>query len=107
MAELLQSGATMLSQTCPDCRIPLFKLTSGETLCPGCNRRAVFAKATEVEKVRAETESSEELEAVVIAKADKIKSLMAKTDNPDTLEKLAKTLMVLFDLLDRVRKTKQ
>lgn len=36
MAELLKSGATMLAETCPvkDCNLPLFKLKSGEIVCP-------------------------------------------------------------------------
>jgi len=36
MAELLKSGATMLAETCPikGCNLPLFKLRSGEVICP-------------------------------------------------------------------------
>jgi len=36
MAELLRSGAVMLPQKCPakDCSLPLFKLKSGEIICP-------------------------------------------------------------------------
>ncbi len=36
MAELLKLGAVMLPQKCPvkDCSLPLFKLRSGEIICP-------------------------------------------------------------------------
>jgi len=36
MAELLKSGAVMLSETCPvkGCNLPLFKLKTGEIVCP-------------------------------------------------------------------------
>jgi len=34
MAELLRAGATMLAETCPKCNSPLFRLKSGEVLCP-------------------------------------------------------------------------
>ncbi|MEN3059018.1 MAG: Sjogren's syndrome/scleroderma autoantigen 1 family protein, partial [Candidatus Methanosuratincola petrocarbonis] len=44
MADLLREGATMLSQACPECKTPLFRLSSGEVICPGCNKRVVFAK---------------------------------------------------------------
>ncbi|MDD1776054.1 MAG: hypothetical protein LUP94_01715 [Candidatus Methanomethylicus sp.] len=106
MSDLLRSGATMLSQTCPDCKVPLFKLPSGEIICPSCNRRAVFTSSNEVEKVKVEAETTNELDDVILEKTRRLKSLMAKTDNPEQLEKLAKTLIILYDLLDRVRRTK-
>ncbi len=36
MSELLRSGATMLAEKCPvqGCTMPLFRLRSGEVLCP-------------------------------------------------------------------------
>ncbi|MGD2142812.1 MAG: Sjogren's syndrome/scleroderma autoantigen 1 family protein, partial [Candidatus Bathyarchaeota archaeon] len=39
MAELLRSGATMLSRSCPECDSPLFKLKSGDIVCAKCQRR--------------------------------------------------------------------
>lgn len=33
-AELLKQGATMLSEQCPKCGSPLFKLKNGDTVCP-------------------------------------------------------------------------
>lgn len=34
MAELMRSGATMLDKSCPLCGAPLFRLRSGEIICP-------------------------------------------------------------------------
>ena len=106
MSDLLRGGATMLSQTCPDCNIPLFKMPSGEVICPGCNRRVVFTTSSDMGRVKTETETTSELDDVILEKTRKIKNLMARTDDPEQLEKLARTLMALYDLLDRVRQTK-
>jgi len=37
MAELLSSGATMLSEACPKCGSPLFKLRDGKVVCVSCD----------------------------------------------------------------------
>lgn len=34
MAQLMAQGATMLEQTCPICGLPLFRLRSGDVVCP-------------------------------------------------------------------------
>src|SRR5437660_12011462 len=44
MADLLKSGATMLSDVCPVCGTPLFKVT-GEVFCAKCNKPVVYQRA--------------------------------------------------------------
>lgn len=97
----------MLSQSCPDCKTPLFKLTDGSIICPSCGRKAVFAKPNEVEKVRAAAEASSELESILLAKISQIKLKIAESDDPEELDKLSKTMTSLYDLLERVRKDKK
>src|SRR5947199_10759793 len=45
MADLLKSGATMLSDGCPNCGSSLFKV-KGEIFCAECNKPVVYARAT-------------------------------------------------------------
>ena len=96
----------MLAQSCPDCKVPLFKLTSGEIICPGCNRRVIFVKSTEVEKAATESAATTQLEEELQKKIAQSETRMANTDDPDDLEKLAKALSSLLDLLEKVRRTK-
>jgi UPF0148 protein len=105
-ADLLRSGATMLAQSCPDCKVPLFRLTSGEIICPSCDRRVIFVKSTEAERAATESAATMQLEEELLKKIANIKERMANTDNPEDLEKMAKTLSSLFDLLEKVRRTK-
>lgn len=107
MAELLRGGSVMLSHSCPDCKTPLFKLTDGSIICPGCGRKAIFAKPNEVEKVRAAAEESSELDSILVAKISRIKLKIAESDDPEELDKLSRTMTSLYELLERVRKEKK
>lgn len=106
MSDLLRSGATMLSQYCPDCKTPLFRLPSGETICPSCNRRVVFAKGTEVEKTATEAESVSQLEETLLLKVASMKAMMVKAESPEEIEKITKALTALYDLLEKVKKSR-
>jgi UPF0148 protein len=106
MADLLRAGATMLSETCPDCKVPIFKLTTGETLCPACGRKVIFVKSSEAEKVVADNAAATALETVMLKKIAGIKEKMEKAEEPREIEKLSKTLASLFDTLEKVRRTK-
>ncbi len=54
MAELLKMGAVMLAETCPveGCHLPLFKLPSGEIVCPVHGRVHVVRTDEEAAEVR-------------------------------------------------------
>lgn len=106
MADLLRGGATMMAETCPDCKVPIFRLTDGEMICPGCERRVVFAKSTEAKKVAAQSSATSELEDMMQRKVQMIKEKMEKTDDPKELEGLSMSLSSLLDALERVRKRK-
>ncbi|BDC19008.1 Sjogren's syndrome/scleroderma autoantigen 1 family protein [Acidianus sp. HS-5] len=48
-AELLRQGATMLSDACPICGSPLFKLKNGDVICP-VHGKVYIVKSDEEEK---------------------------------------------------------
>lgn len=58
MADLIKSGAVMLAEKCPaaGCPYPLFKLKSGETVCPVHGR--VYIVKTDEEAVSVKREVS-------------------------------------------------
>lgn len=57
MAELLKSGATMLADICPveGCNLPLFKLKSGEIVCPVHGRVYVVKTDEEAKEIYSKT----------------------------------------------------
>lgn len=58
MADLMKSGAVMLAEKCPveGCHYPLFRLKSGETLCPVHGR--VYVVKTDEEAISVKREVS-------------------------------------------------
>jgi len=56
MAELLKGGATMLAETCPvqGCNLPLFRLRTGEILCPIHGKVYIVKTEEEEKRVREE-----------------------------------------------------
>jgi len=67
MADLLRAGATMLPERCPICGLPLFRLRSGEVVCPVHGRVYIVRDESEVSKVTVQG-VLEELERVVAAR---------------------------------------
>ncbi|BEP18098.1 Sjogren's syndrome/scleroderma autoantigen 1 family protein [Pyrofollis japonicus] len=82
MADLLRAGATMLSERCPICGLPLFRLKSGEVICPIHGR--VYIVRTESEVTRVTVQGVlENLEKIA---AEEIARLMEKrSEDLDTL----------------------
>lgn len=54
-AELLRSGAKMLSSQCPACNSPLFQLKTGDIVCPLHGRVIIVDKEEEIVQVSVET----------------------------------------------------
>ena len=103
MAELLRSGATMLKESCPICGLPLFKLKSGEVVCP--IHGPIKVVSSEAEAISAVTESVlNSLEKIISRKINDIIMEVAQ-GNEDLLD-YAKYLRELIDLLERIRRVK-
>lgn len=110
MADLLRAGATMLSEICPDDKVPIFRLSSGEMICPVCNRKVILVKSTEAgkaaEKAEAESAAASEMEDVLMVKINDLKQKMAKSEDPEEIEQLSKTLSSLYETLGKVHRSK-
>ena len=47
MALLLREGNTLLSDACPQCNSPLFKMKSGDIYCASCDKKVIIVKGDE------------------------------------------------------------
>src|SRR5215472_9911220 len=88
MADLLKSGATMLSDICPECGTPLFKL-KGETFCAKCNRPVVYAKATATAAVTGLALSPgmllDSVEQTIVVKINEANEILKNEKQPEKL----------------------
>ncbi len=94
--ELLRQGATMLGLQCPRCGSPLFRLRSGEVVCP-IHGRVVIARS-ESDVVSASVEASlERLQRVRLRHPDQLTEELAREGplNPDLVEQTSRVLELL------------
>ena len=105
MADLLKSGATMLSDACPQCHSPLFKVKN-ELLCVKCNRPVVVVKATEDESNVVAAQALGKLEQTALMKINEINSSLKVENDPAKIEKLRLSLSDWLTVVERVRKLK-
>ena len=100
MADLLKSGATMLSDICPECGSPLFKI-KGEVFCAKCNKPVVYAKATGPQATVSPGHLLESLEQTIMAKLIEANEFL-KTEKE--AEKLAVYSNLVFGWLSTLEK---
>jgi UPF0148 protein len=106
MAELLRSGAVMLSRSCPECGTPLFKLKSGDIVCASCQRRVVIVpegeEATAEAGVRLES-----VEKVLVDKLVKLGEAMSQESDPEALKSLSELMDSFLGNLERLRASRK
>jgi UPF0148 protein len=101
MAELLRKGARMMSEACPECGTPLFKLKNGEIICPSCNRPVKVVKGDTTEETVTQQGS---LEATLRKKISEVQAALDREQDAAAIREITSTLMALLDALDKVRK---
>ncbi len=102
MAELLKSGATMLSETCPECGTPLFR-KGRETFCAKCNKPVVIIQSSADEtRLKAETilESSEQ---ILMTKIQEINLALKSEKDPDKLVAYGNALSSWLSAIEKLR----
>ena len=106
MAELLRSGARMLSRSCPECGSPLFQLKSGEIWCAKCQRRVVIV--AEGEEVATEAGAQlESLERTIVGKLSSMETLLTQENDLEKLKNVADVLDKLLATLERLRRIRK
>ena len=106
MAELLRSGARMLSTSCPECASPLFQLKSGEIWCANCQRRVIIVQEGEESKVETGLRL-ESVEKTLVGKIASMSAVLEKEDDPEKLKEAAEALDALMASLERLRRIRK
>jgi UPF0148 protein len=102
MAELLKLGASMLNESCPECKVPLFKL-KGDVFCPLCNRKFILVKSEEEFNRAAVDLSLRSLEKIAISKLEELVDLVSMIGNPDKQFELVSLISMWLDVLGKLR----
>ncbi|MDK2384826.1 MAG: Sjogren's syndrome/scleroderma autoantigen 1 family protein [Candidatus Korarchaeota archaeon] len=98
MADLLRAGAAMLQERCPICGSPLFKLRSGEVVCPVHGR--VYLVRSDEEAARITLKGVlEELEKAIVAR---LARLRRRVEDGGVDE--AREIIAWLDALERIER---
>ena len=106
LGKFLLSGATLLSQSCPDCTVPLVKKDE-LVFCGICGRKVEFISLDD--EINRKTDSYlqkthlHELESILIGKLSNIGELLLGTNDPDGLLKLIELSERIINLLRLLR----
>ncbi len=102
MAELLKSGATMLSITCPKDKVPLFKLKTGEVICPVCGTRFYIVQSEAEHATVTASIALESLERNVIAKINQINEILTSINASSVSREMLETLKLWLEILEKI-----
>jgi len=105
MAELLKAGAAMLSDVCPECGTPLFKMGE-EIFCPKCNRPVVRVKSSEDERKMVAEHVLANTEQTILTKIRETDESIKRETDPEKLIQLGNALSGWLTALERIRRLK-
>ena len=105
MADLLKSGATMLSDVCPECGSPLFKV-KGEIFCAKCNKPVVYARATAPETTISSPILLDNVEQTIIAKITETNQLLKIEKDPERLSIYSNLVFGWLSMLEKIHSLK-
>jgi UPF0148 protein len=101
-AELLRQGATMLQESCPICGSPLYKLKSGDIVCPIHGKVAIVSNESE-----AIEESSAPLfvriEEKILKQLDVLSEDIGKTSSYEDDVKLSMAIGGWLEVIEKLR----
>ena len=103
MAELLKSGATMLSETCPECGTPLFR-KGKETFCPKCNKPVVIIRSAEEETRLKADRVLEDSEQTLLSKIRELNSAIKNETDPEKLVVYGNALANWLGAMEKLRR---
>jgi len=104
MAELLKSGATMLERVCPSCEVPLFRLKSGDIICPKCGQRFIIVSSDEEEFRVYGDLVIREVERAAIAKLSELSAALAGVNNTRELKDIVEAMRGLLGVVESSRR---
>ncbi len=106
MADLLKSGATMLSDVCPECGSPLFKV-KGNIFCAKCNKPVVYARATGPQATVSSSMLFDSVEQTVVAKIAETNELLKQEKDPERLSAYSNLVFGWLSMLEKLHNLRE
>ncbi len=109
MADLLKSGATMLSDICPVCGTPLFKV-KGQVFCAKCNKPVVYQKAMSPQTAATAVSPGyllDSVEMTITGKISEANEILKNEKDPEKLSLYSNLVFGWLSMLEKLRSLKE
>ncbi len=106
MADLLKSGATMLSDVCPVCGSPLFRV-KGDIFCAKCNKPVVYAAAAGPVTTIPSRVLLNDVEQTIIGKITETNALLKVENDPERLSAYSNLVFGWLSMLEKIHSLKE
>ncbi len=103
IADLLKSGAAMLSEACPECHTPLFR-KDDQIFCPKCNKPVVIIRSPEEEEKFTASITLTNLERTILQRLDEANTaLKVGGEHKETL-RIGSAISLWLTILEKLRR---
>ena len=106
MADLLKSGATMLSDVCPECGSPLFRV-KGDIFCAKCNKPVVYAAAAGTVTTVPSGMLLNDVEQTIIGKITETNALLKLEKDPERLSAYSNLVFGWLSMLEKIHSLRE
>ena len=107
MAAMLKSGAAMLDQLCPNCKVPLFRLKTGEVVCASCGQRFVIVSSDEEELEVKGNLVMQELEKVAVEQLARLATAMRTAKEYEEVSEAVDVALGLLRVIEYTRRIRR
>ncbi|MEM2122440.1 MAG: Sjogren's syndrome/scleroderma autoantigen 1 family protein [Candidatus Bathyarchaeia archaeon] len=105
IADLLKSGATMLSDTCPVCHTPLF-MKDDKIFCPKCNKPVIIISSPEEEQRLTTSIALSNLEQTILQRLEEANAALKIEKDLGEILKVSSTISLWLTILEKIRRLK-
>jgi UPF0148 protein len=102
LSDLLKSGATMLSEACPDCHIPLYK-KDDRIFCPKCNKSVAIVKSPEDEQQLTESLTLSNLEQTILNRLDEANRTLKISSDSKEIRRISDSIALWLNILEKLK----
>src|SRR5207253_9347342 len=106
MANLLQSGATMLADDCPEGGNPLFRV-KGDIFCAKSKKPVVYARATGPQASVSQSVLWETVEPTIVGKISETNALLKLEKDPEKMSVYSNLVFGWLSMLEKLRNLRE
>ncbi len=100
---MLRSGATLLSQSCPECNVPLIKIKD-EIFCPKCGKKIVFVQNDSQAITALNNAILPNINQIILEKVQNLSDQIKSASDVDNLISMGRLLLVWLEALEKIKR---